>query len=56
MGDDIGHCEGFAGACDAHEGLESAILSQAVGEFFDSLRLVARRLKLVVQLEYGHWV
>ncbi len=54
LGDDIGHSEGFAAAGNAHQGLELFARVQILRQPLNGFRLVARRLKLVVQFEYAH--
>ena len=55
LGDDVGHREGLAAAGHAHQGLELLAFAQTLRQPLDGLRLVARRLKLVIQLECTHF-
>ena len=54
LGDDVGHREGLAAAGYAHQGLKLLALAQTLRQPLDGLRLVARRPKLVIQLECTH--
>jgi len=66
LGDDVGHCKRFAGAGDAHEGLELLAAAQTIDEAvdslgliacgfeLDSLGLIACGFELVVEVENSH--
>jgi len=51
LGNDICRRKGLAAACDAHKGLARPAVAKSPDEFLDGLGLIARRLKIALELK-----